>query len=80
MVDARAYHAMRTMGSLERRSFERTATDFYLRPLYPGLYELTYAIRATTPGRFLLVPAEIGSLDDADLVARSTATTLVVTR
>lgn len=77
-VDARAYHAMRSLGSIAHRSFRTHATSLYFDALPGGLQEYTYAIRATTPGEYTIPPTQIEALYDAEFVARSAVSTLSV--
>jgi hypothetical protein len=77
-ADPRGYHAMRTLPYLDHRVFDIHATTFFLERLPSGLHELTYAIRATTPGTFVVPPASVEALRDEHFVGRSTAATLVV--
>ena len=77
-VDARAHHAMRSLGSIAHRSFRAEATSFYFDRLPVGLAEYTYAIRATTVGEFTAPPSQLDALYDPDFVARGTVSRLVV--
>jgi uncharacterized protein YfaS (alpha-2-macroglobulin family) len=77
-VDPRVYHAWRTLPYIEYETLEAHATTFYLSGLRAGLSELTYAVRATTPGTFVIPPAAIEALRDESFVGRSAAATLVV--
>jgi hypothetical protein len=77
-TDPRGFHAMRSLGYVEHRALDTHATTFYLSQLPPGLHELTYAVRATTPGTFVIPPCEIDALRDEAFVARSTALELGV--
>ncbi|MEZ4390915.1 MAG: MG2 domain-containing protein [Polyangiales bacterium] len=78
--DPRVFHAFRSLGDISSRRFYGGAAEFRLDHGLSGLREYTYALRATTPGRFMLPPAELRALYDDATVARSTVTTLVVTR
>lgn len=78
--DPRAYHALRSEWLIRYRAHEAHATTFYLRAMSRGLHELTYVVRATTPGTFTVPPAQIEARTDAAFVARSTSTALVVRR
>ncbi|AKF07658.1 alpha-2-macroglobulin family protein [Sandaracinus amylolyticus] len=77
-TDARGFHAMRTLSYVEHRRFDVHATTFYLSSLPPGLHELTYAVRATTPGEFVVPPASVEALRDDAFVGRSTALRVIV--
>ncbi|UJR79747.1 alpha-2-macroglobulin family protein [Sandaracinus amylolyticus] len=77
-TDARGFHAMRTLSYVEHRRFDVHATTFYLSSLPPGLHELTYAVRATTPGEFVVPPASLEALRDDAFVGRSTALRVTV--
>ncbi|MFK7991139.1 MAG: alpha-2-macroglobulin [Sandaracinaceae bacterium] len=77
--NARAHHAMRSMGSIAHRAFHPHATSFYFDALPHGLAEFTYAIRASTSGTFTVPPAQIEGYLEADFVARSTVGQLGVT-
>lgn len=78
--DPRVFHAFRSLGDISDRRYYGGAVEFRLDHGMSGLREYTYAIRATTPGRFMLPPAELRALYDDATVARSTVTRLVVTR
>jgi uncharacterized protein YfaS (alpha-2-macroglobulin family) len=69
---------MSTLGSIRSHEHAPHATTFQLRAVGPGLYELTYALRAATPGTFTAPPASIEALRDADFVARSETLTITV--
>jgi uncharacterized protein YfaS (alpha-2-macroglobulin family) len=77
-VDARGHHAERTLGLISHRAFLPTQAVFYLQRGAKGLQEVTYGARATTPGTFVLPPAEIEALYAPRFVARSASTTLTV--
>ena len=77
-TDSRGFHAMRTLSHVEHRRFDVHATTFYLSSLPPGLHELTYAVRATTPGEFVVPPASIEALRDESFVGRSSALRVAV--
>ncbi len=77
-VDPRGYHASRTLPYLSRRTFEQGEARFHASRAGAGLLEFTYAIRATTPGTFTLLPARITARTDAGFVGRSAASSLVI--
>ena len=79
-VDPRGYHAQRTLAYVSHRQLDTHAVTHVLGSLPSGLHEITYAIRATTPGTFTAPPAQLEAMRDEDWVARSTAATLVVDR
>lgn len=78
VVDARAHHAMRSIGSIAHRAFATEAASFYLERLPTGLAEYTYAIRATTVGDFTAPPAQLEAMYDPAYVARSAVARLRV--
>lgn len=78
--DPRVFHAFRSLSDVTSRTHLGGGTRFFLDHGMSGLREYTYAMRATTPGRFMIQPAEIRALYDDATVARSTASHLVVTR
>jgi uncharacterized protein YfaS (alpha-2-macroglobulin family) len=51
---------------------------FYMSQSSSGLHELTYGVRATVVGTFVLAPAELAALYAPRFSARSAATTLTV--
>jgi uncharacterized protein YfaS (alpha-2-macroglobulin family) len=77
-VDPRGYHAMRSIDMISGRSFERDAVLHHIDDLPPGLHEITYGVRATTAGTFLVAPAQIEALYDATFLGRSAMQTVVV--
>jgi hypothetical protein len=79
-LDPRVYHAFRSVGDISERRLYGGAATFRFDQGVSGLREYTYGVRATTPGRFMLPPAEARALYDDATVARSAAATLVVTR
>lgn len=78
VYDVRAVRAMNTLAYVRTHAHTPNASTFQLRAVGPGLYELTYALRAATPGTFTVAPASIEALRDADFVARSEAATFTV--
>ncbi len=77
-IDPRGFHAARTLSYVRHRSIDTHAVTHYLDGVPSGLHELTYAVRATTPGTFTIPPAQLEAMRDPDWVARTTATTLIV--
>jgi uncharacterized protein YfaS (alpha-2-macroglobulin family) len=77
-VDARGHHAARTLDLISHRAFLPTQAAFYLERGGTGLHEVTYGARATTPGTFVLPPAELEALYAPRFVARSASTTITV--
>jgi uncharacterized protein YfaS (alpha-2-macroglobulin family) len=77
-IDVRARRALNSVDYIRSHEHAPHASTYQLRTLVPGLYELTYALRASTPGTFVAPPASIEALRDADFVARSEALTLTV--
>lgn len=72
---------MRSVSLIERRRFEANETRFELRGLPEALREFTYGIRATTPGRYTMLPAQIDVPDasgSTDAAGVSTPFTLRV--
>jgi uncharacterized protein YfaS (alpha-2-macroglobulin family) len=78
VTDARGALAMRTTSYVQHVEHDVHATTYYLSRLSPSLSELTYGVRATTPGTFTMPPTELASERQPELVARSAAATLVV--
>jgi len=78
LVDARVFHAMRSVSGIERRWVTGGAGWFALQPGRSELQEYTFAVRATVPGRFTLPPAHMQALYRPAYEARSTATRLVI--
>ncbi|GAB4210879.1 MAG: hypothetical protein OHK0013_32030 [Sandaracinaceae bacterium] len=78
VTDARGALAMRTASYVRHVEHDVHASTYYLTRLGSSLAELTYGVRATTPGTFTVPPAEVVSERHPELVARSAATTLVV--
>ena len=77
-VDARGHHAARTLDMISHRAFLPAHAVFYLEQGTTGLQEFTYGARATTPGTFVLPPAELSALYAPRFQARSASTTLTV--
>ncbi|HBQ11947.1 MAG TPA: hypothetical protein DEF51_12640, partial [Myxococcales bacterium] len=71
VVDARAHHAMRSLGHLAHRAFTSEGASFYFDQAPSGLQEYTYAVRASSVGEFTVPPAQIEALYDRGFVARS---------
>lgn len=71
VVDARAHHAMRSLGHLAHRAFTSEGASFYFDQAPAGLQEYTYAVRASSVGEFTVPPAQIEALYDRGFVARS---------
>ncbi|MBL8685287.1 MAG: hypothetical protein JNK05_39275 [Myxococcales bacterium] len=80
VVDPRGFHAARSLSYLSHRAFNRGEARFFADRAGAGLLEFTYAVRATTPGTFALLPTEIRAQHDPQWVARSAATTITVDR
>lgn len=78
VIDVRAVRALNSVGYIRSHEHAPHASTYQLTTLGPGLYELTYALRASTPGTFVAPPASFESLRDPDFVARSNALTLTV--
>jgi uncharacterized protein YfaS (alpha-2-macroglobulin family) len=78
VYDVRAVRAMNTLGYVRSHAHTANASTFQLRAMGPGLYELTYALRASTPGTYTVGPASIEALREVDFVARSEAATFTV--
>jgi len=78
VVDARAHYALRSLDVVTHRVVAPGEAAFYLAQAGSGLHELTYGIRATTAGTFVVAPAEAAAVYAHDFVARSTMATLVV--
>jgi len=77
-MDARGHYASRSLGDLAHRAFGERDVVFYASGSSTGLEEFTYGARASTPGTFVLPPAELEALYVPGFVARSTATSLIV--
>jgi hypothetical protein len=78
LVDARIFHAMRSVSGITRRWVTGGAGWFALGPGRSELQEYTFAVRATVPGRFSLPPTQLQAVYQPQYLARSTATSLVV--
>lgn len=78
-MDARVFHALRAVDQVVHRSLRPQGVVYRLSE-GQGLREFTFAVRATTPGRFVLPPATIDARFDPDVVARSALTHLTVVR
>ena len=70
-MDPRGYHAMRTAHAITHRTLEPNAASFYFDSLPGGLQEVTYAVRATTPGRFTLPPTQIEAREEESFEGHS---------
>lgn len=80
VIDPRGFHAARSIAWLSHRSFERSEARFFASQSPSGLLEFTYAVRATTPGQFTVLPAQIEAEHDRGFLARSSVATFVVDR
>lgn len=80
VIDPRGFHAARSLSYLTHRAFNRSEARFYVDRAGSGLMEFTYAVRATTPGQFVLIPAQIEAQHDPNFIARSALDTIVVDR
>lgn len=80
VIDPRGFHASRSLAWLSHRTFERSEARFFTTQGPSGLLEFTYAVRATTPGQFTVLPAQIEAAQDPSFLARSSVATLVVDR
>ncbi len=78
-MDSRVFHAMRSVEQVVHRSLRPQGVVYRLSE-GQGLREFTFAVRATTPGRFVLPPATLDARFDPGVVARSTLTHLTVVR
>lgn len=78
VVDVRAQRALNSIAYIRSHEHAPHASTYQLTSLGAGLYELTYALRASTPGTFVAPPATFEALRDADFVARSRTLTLTV--
>jgi uncharacterized protein YfaS (alpha-2-macroglobulin family) len=78
VVDVRARRAMQTASFIRSHEHAPHASTYQLTNIGPGMWELTYAMRAATPGTYTAPPASVEALRDPAFVARSTAITLTV--
>jgi len=78
VIDVRAQRALNSVSYIRSHEHAPHASTYQLRALGAGLYELTYALRASTPGTFVAPPASFEALRDQSFVARSEAITLTV--
>lgn len=78
VVDVRARRALESVAYVRSHEHAPHASTYQLTALGPGLYELTYALRASTPGTFVAPPASFEALRDPDVVARSETFTVTV--
>jgi uncharacterized protein YfaS (alpha-2-macroglobulin family) len=77
-IDARAHYALRSIGLVSHRAFRPDEAVFHMVSGGEGLRELTYGVRATTVGTFLLRPAEVSALYARSFRARSAMQELIV--
>ncbi|MCA9535499.1 MAG: hypothetical protein KC593_17520, partial [Myxococcales bacterium] len=78
VVGPSGHHAMRSIRDVQTRSLEANGAHFRLSHLGRGLREYTYAVRATSVGRFVAPPAQIESEDDPSVGGDSAAFVLEV--
>lgn len=69
-MDARVFHALRSVEQIVHRSLRPQGVVLRLSE-GQGLREFTFAVRATTVGRFVLPPATVDARFDPRVVARS---------
>lgn len=69
-MDARVFHALRSVDQIVHRSLRPQGVVYRLSE-GQGLREFTFAVRATTAGRFALPPATLDARFSPELVARS---------
>ncbi len=69
-MDARVFHALRSVEQIVHRSLRPQGVVYRLSE-GQGLREFTFAVRATTAGRFVLPPATLDARFSPQLVARS---------
>ncbi len=69
-MDARVFHALRSVDQIVHRSLRPQGVVYRLSE-GQGLREFTFAVRATTAGRFVLPPATLEARFSPQLVARS---------
>lgn len=79
VMDSRVFHALRVVDQVVHRSLRPQGVVYRLSDGH-GLREFTFAVRATTPGTFLLPPATIDARFAPGIVARSTLIHLAVVR
>ncbi|MEZ4325886.1 MAG: alpha-2-macroglobulin family protein [Polyangiales bacterium] len=80
VVGPSGHHAMRSVGDVHDRSLEANGAHFRLSRLGRGLREYTYAVRATSVGRFVAPPAQLEAEDDPSVGGDSAAFVLEVVR
>lgn len=78
-TDARVFHALRSVEQVVHRALRPQGVVYRLGE-GQGLREFTFAVRATTPGTFVLPPATLDARFDPGVLARSTLTHLTVVR
>ncbi len=78
VMDARGHHASRSLDAIAHRAFLADKAVFHLTGMSEGLTEITYGVRAATPGTFTLLPAELEAPDVPSYVARSAVATITV--
>ncbi len=78
VMDPRGRHAARTANAIAHRELEQNVALTYFEGLPLGLQEVTYAIRASTPGEFRIPPAQIDSARSDDFDGHSALFTLRV--
>lgn len=78
VMDPRGRHAARTANAIVHRELEQNVALTYFEGLPIGLQEVTYAIRATTPGEFRIPPAQVDSARDDEFGGHSSLFTLRV--
>jgi uncharacterized protein YfaS (alpha-2-macroglobulin family) len=78
-MDARVFHALRAVDQIVHRALRPQGVVFRLSE-GSGLREFTFAVRATTPGTFVLPPATIDARFDPTVAARSTLAHVTVVR
>jgi uncharacterized protein YfaS (alpha-2-macroglobulin family) len=77
-VDARGFHAERSLDDITVRAILPREVAFYLAQGSAGLREYTYGVRASAVGTFVLPPAQVSALYAGRFEARSTAATVTV--
>jgi uncharacterized protein YfaS (alpha-2-macroglobulin family) len=77
-VDVRGARAARSLDLVSHRAFLPAQAVFYLQKGTTGLQEVTYGVRATTPGTWVLPPAELDALYAPRFQARSAQATITV--
>jgi len=77
-VDVRGARAARSLDLVSHRAFLPAQAVFHFQKGTTGLQEVTYGVRATTPGTFVLPPAELDALYAPRFQARSASATITV--